>query len=103
MNDIILEGAPSTIIEVIRQQVEELSQVVRTDQFAIDGFRNLMIDLQKKCNATLQRTGGSSVLPSSDSSLQTSDTQMNKIEAKISEGLRNTDSWQRNMTVFNPT
>ena len=31
LNEIIMEGAPSTIIEVIRQEVEELSQVVRTD------------------------------------------------------------------------
>ena len=31
LNDIIMDSAPSTIIEVIRQQVKELSQVVRTD------------------------------------------------------------------------
>ena len=28
LNDILMESAPSTILEVIRQQVEELSQVV---------------------------------------------------------------------------
>ena len=36
LNDIIVEGAPSTIIEVIRQQVEELSQVVCTEEFITD-------------------------------------------------------------------
>ena len=30
LNDIIMEGTPPTIIEVIRQQVEELSQVICT-------------------------------------------------------------------------
>ena len=38
LNDIIMEGALSTIIEVIRQQVEELSQVVLTDWFATDSL-----------------------------------------------------------------
>ena len=45
LNDIIMEGAPSTIIEVIRQQVEELSQLVCTEQFATDNLRNVMTDL----------------------------------------------------------
>ena len=40
LNDIIMDSAPSTIIEVIRQQVKELSQVVRTDRFATNGLRN---------------------------------------------------------------
>ena len=81
LNDIIMEGAPSTIIEVIRQKIEELSQVVRTDQFAIDGLRNVMIDLQGRFIATLQPTGGSSVLPSSDPSLPTSNRQMNEMRS----------------------
>ena len=81
LNDIIMEGAPSTIIEVIRQKIEELSQVVRTDQFAIDGLRNVMIDLQGRFIATLQPTGGTSVLPSSDPSLPTSNRQMNEMRS----------------------
>ena len=54
LNDIIMEGTPSTIIEVIRQQVEELSQVVHIDQFATYGLREGMIDLQERFDATLQ-------------------------------------------------
>ena len=45
LNDIILEGALSTIIEVIKQRVEELSQVIKTDRFAMDSLRDVMIDL----------------------------------------------------------
>ena len=77
LNDIIMEGALSTIIEVIRQQVLELSQVVRTDWFATDGLRNVMIDLNERFDATLQRSGGSLLLPSGDSPHQSSDRQMN--------------------------
>ena len=36
LNEIIMKGAPSTIVEVMRQQVRELSQVIQTDQFATD-------------------------------------------------------------------
>ena len=79
LNDIIMEGAPSIVIEVIRQRVEELSQEVRTDRFATDGLRNVMIDLQERFNANLQCTVGSSVLPSSDPSLQTSGRQMTEM------------------------
>ena len=45
LNDIIIEGAPSTIVEVIRPQVKKLSQVIVTDQFATDSLiykRDLM-------------------------------------------------------------
>ena len=81
LNDIIMEGAPSTIIHVIRQQVEELSQVVSTKRFSTDNLRNRMTDLQERFNATLQCTVGSSLLPSSDPSLQTSDRQMNEMRS----------------------
>ena len=81
LNDIIMEGAPSTIIHVIRQQVEELSQVVSTKRFSADNLRNVMTDLQERFNATLQCTVGSSLLPSSDPSLQTSDRQMNEMRS----------------------
>ena len=72
LNDITMEGAPSTIIEVIRQQVEKLSQVIHTDRFATDSLRDVMIDLQERIDATLQHTMGSSIPPFSDPSLQTS-------------------------------
>ena len=81
LNDIIMEGAPSTIIHVIRQQVEELSQVVSTKRFSTDNLRNVMTDLQERFNATLQCTVGSSLLLSSDPSLQTSDRQMNEMRS----------------------
>ena len=51
LNDIIMEGAPSTIIEVIRQQVEELSQVVCTEQFNTD---NKCIKKKKSLNLAKQ-------------------------------------------------
>ena len=81
LNDVIMEGAPSTIIEVIRQQGKELSQVVCTDRFFTNILKKVMIDLQERFTATLQHTVGSSVLPSSDPSLQTSGRQMNEIRA----------------------
>ena len=65
LNDIIMEGAPSTLIEVIRQRVEDLSQVIQTDWFATDSLKDVMIDLQEIFNATLQHTSGSSIPPSS--------------------------------------
>ena len=78
LKDIIMKGAPSTIIEVIRQQVNELTQVIGTERFTTDDLRNMMTDLQERFNTSLQRSGGSSLLPSSDPSLQTSDRQMNQ-------------------------
>ena len=53
LNAIMMEGAPSTIIEVIRQQVEKLSQVVHTDRFATDSLRDVMIDLHERFQATV--------------------------------------------------
>ena len=53
LNDIIMEDAPSIIIEVISQQFEELSEEVRTDRFATDCLRNVIIDLQERFDATL--------------------------------------------------
>ena len=78
---IIMEGAPSTIIEVIRQQVEELSQVVYTDRFAFDGWRDVMIDLHERFEATVQHTVGSSIPSYGDPSLQTSDRQLNEMRS----------------------
>ena len=79
-----MEGAPSTIIEVIRQQVEELSQVVLTDWFAIDSLRNVVIDLQERFDTIVQHTVGSSIPPSSDLSLKISGRQM--YEMRSSQG-----------------
>ena len=59
LNDIIMEGAPSTIIGVIRQREDELSQVVQTDRFVTDSLRDVMIDLQERFDTTLHHTVGS--------------------------------------------
>ena len=88
LNDKIMDSAPSTIIEVIRQQVEELSQVVCTERFATDNLRNMMNDLQERFNATLQHSGASSLLPSSDPSLQPSDREMNDMRSSQREHSR---------------
>ena len=71
----------NTIIEVIRQWVEEISQVIQTDRFATDSLRDAMIDLQERFDATLQHTIGSSIPPSNDPSLQTSGRQMNEMRS----------------------
>ena len=76
-----MEGAPSTIIEVIRQQVEELSQVVYTDRFAFDGWRDVMIELHERFEATVQHTVGSLPPSSGDPSLQTSGRKMNEMRS----------------------
>ena len=81
LNDIIMEGAPSTIIEVIRQRVEELSQLVQTDRFATDSLRDVMIDLQEIFDTTLQHTVCSSIPASSDPSLKTSGRQKNEMRS----------------------
>ena len=81
LNDIIMEGAPSTISEVIRQRVAELFQVVHTDLFNTDSLRDVMLDLQERFDATLQHTVGSSIPSYGDPSLQTSDRQMNEMRS----------------------
>ena len=78
-SNINAEGLSNVIIEQIRQQVEELSQVVCTEWFATDDLRNEKTDFQDRFNATLQRSGASSLLPSSDPSLQASDREMNEM------------------------
>ena len=49
------------------------------ERFATDDLRNVMTDLQETFNATLQCSGGSSLLSSSDSSPQTSDREINEM------------------------
>ena len=86
LNDIIMEGTPSTIIEVIRQQVEELSQVVCTEWFITDDLRNEISDLQERFNTTIQRSGTSSLITSRDPSRQTSDRVTNENRASQRDG-----------------
>ena len=51
LNEILQESAPEAVIEVMRQQVGELSQVVQNDWFVSDNLRGLVMDLQEKFNA----------------------------------------------------
>ena len=76
LNDIIMEGAPSSIVDVLRWQVNDLTEVVCIEQFTTDDLRIELTGLQERFNATIQRSGASSLLPSSDSSLQTSNREL---------------------------
>ena len=42
--EIIQEIAPSAVIEVMRQQVRELSQVFQNDRLVTDSLRGLVVD-----------------------------------------------------------
>ena len=53
--EIIQEIAPSAVIEVMRQQVRELSQVVQNDRFVTNSLRGLVVDLQEKFYSPLPR------------------------------------------------
>ena len=48
LNEIIQEGAPSAVVEVMRQQVRELSQVIQIDWHATNRLRGLVVDLQTR-------------------------------------------------------
>ena len=76
LNDKIMEGAPSSIVDVLRQQVDDLTQAVCTQRFTTHDLRIELTGLQERFNATIQRSGASSLLPSSDSSLQTSNREL---------------------------
>ena len=39
LSDIIMEGAPSYIVDLLRQQVDDLTQVVYTKGFTTDDLR----------------------------------------------------------------
>ena len=43
LNEILQESAPEAVIEVMRQQVGELSQVVQNDWFVTDNLRGLVM------------------------------------------------------------
>ena len=40
LNDVIMLGAPATILEYVSQQVEELSELVCTELFTTDNHRS---------------------------------------------------------------
>ena len=48
MNEIDQEGAPSVAVEVLQQQVQELSRGIQNDRQATDQLRDLVVDLQEK-------------------------------------------------------
>ena len=90
LNEIIMKGAPSTIVEVMRQQVRELSQVIQNDWFATNSLRDLVVDLQELFDATLPHGILSSISSSGDSSPQTSDRQISEMRPPQ----RYTCSWE---------
>ena len=55
LNEIIQESAPSAAVEIMRQQVRELSQVIQNDQFVTNSLRGLVVDLQEKLMLLLPR------------------------------------------------
>ena len=70
--EIIQEIAPSAVIEVMRQQVRELSQVVQNDRFVTNSLRGLVVDLLEKFNASTPQGVLSPSSSSSNLSPQTS-------------------------------
>ena len=85
LSDIIMEGAPSTVIELLSQQVEELSQVVCTEQFITDDLRHELSELQERFNTSIQQSGASSLRPTSDPSIHSSDRERDKMRSSQRE------------------
>ena len=56
-----MEGAPSTVMELLSQWVEELSQMICTERFANDDKRNNISDLQERFNSSILKYGTSSL------------------------------------------
>ena len=79
LNEIIQEGAPSAVIEVMRQQVRELSQVIQNDHLTTNTLRVLVVDLQEKFDAASLQGMSSSNLSPGDHSPQTSDRQVSEL------------------------
>ena len=61
LNEIIQESAPSVAIEIMIQQVKELSQGIQCDPQVSNHLRNLVIDLQDKLDV-VPSEGTSSVI-----------------------------------------
>ena len=75
LNEIIQETAPSAVVEMMRQQVRELSQVIQNDRFVTDSLRGLVVDLQEKLDGATPQGVLSLTFSSGDPSPQTSDRQ----------------------------
>ena len=64
LNEIIQEGAPSIAVEVMQQQVQELSREIQDDQQNTDDLRELLVYLQEKFNsASPQGINSSNISP----------------------------------------
>ena len=76
MNEIDQEGAPSVAVEVLQQQVQELSRGIQNDRQATDQLRDLVADLQEKFDTiSPQGINSSNIIPR-DFSPQTVDGQI---------------------------
>ena len=51
VNGKIQEATPSAVVEVMRQQVRELPQMILNDRFITNSLRGLDLDLQEKFDA----------------------------------------------------
>ena len=51
LNEIIQESAPSVAVEIMRQQVEELSRGIQCDREASETLRGMAVDLQDKLDS----------------------------------------------------
>ena len=67
LSDVIMEGALSTVMELLSQWVEELSQVICTGRFVNDEMRNNIPELQQRFSSSSLRFGTSSLRPTSES------------------------------------
>ena len=79
LDEIIQEGAPLDVVEMMRQQVREVSQVIQNDRLSTNTLRGLFVDLQEKFDAASPQGMCSSTLSPGDLSPQTSDRQVSEL------------------------
>ena len=63
LSDVIMEGALSTVMELLSQWVEELSQVICTGRFVNSEMRNKISELQERFNSSSLQSGTSFLRP----------------------------------------
>ena len=76
LNEIIQEGAPSVAVEIMLQQVQELSQGIQNDQQATYDLRDLVVDLQDKLDSVSHQGTNSLNINSQDFPCQTAFSQI---------------------------
>ena len=84
LNDMIIEGALSTVLEFLSQRVEELSLVICSGQFVNDEMRNDIFEIQQRFNSSSLLFGTSSFQPTSEPPNYYPDKERNEI--RVSQG-----------------